>query len=261
MRHLFLALLLTTGCALPQTDPRLAWSGETGFLNRTVAVDSVLHRYQVYLPADYAPDRPWPVIIFLHGAGERGENGMMQTQVGLGPAIRLHPERWPAVVIFPQLPSDGNWNTSTEPLAIQALDQTMSEFHIDPDRVYLTGLSMGGYGSLFLAGRHPQMFAALVPICPSVGYYRGYPFLHGNHLDASLQGTAEAVRTLPVWLFHGEEDTVFPVEISRSLHHQLDSLGADVRFTSYPGTGHNAWDAAYADSTLIAWLFEQKRPS
>ncbi|MDA0875187.1 MAG: alpha/beta hydrolase-fold protein, partial [Bacteroidetes bacterium] len=191
--------------------------------------------------------------------GERGKNGMMQTQVGLGPAIRLHPERWPAVVIFPQLPSGGNWTPATEPLAIQALDQTMSEFHIDPDRVYLTGLSMGGYGSLFLAGRHAGRFAALVPIGFSVGHYRGYPFLHGTHLDASLQGTAEAVRTLPVWLFHGEEDPVFPVEISRSLHAHLDSLGAQAHFTEFPAVGHNAWDPAFADTTMIRWLFNQRR--
>lgn len=261
MRYLLLALLLATGCTLPQTDPRRAWNGETGFLNRTLDVDSTTHRYQVYLPADYTPDRAWPAIVFLHGAGERGENGMMQTQVGLGPAIRMHPERWPAVVIFPQLPAGGNWTPTTEPLAIRALDQTLTEFNIDPDRVYLTGLSMGGYGSLFLASRNTDRFAAVVPICPSVGLHRDYPLLHGTDLASSLEGTAQAVRFLPVWLFHGEDDPVFPVDISRVLHAHLDSLGAQSRFTEYPGVGHNSWDAAFSDTTMIRWLFNQHRPN
>ena len=254
---ILLVLLLTSAC----TDQRGTWQGETGFLDRTLPLDSSLHRFQVYVPADYSPEKAWPVILFLHGAGERGENGMMQTQVGLAPAIRLHPERWPAVVIFPQLPAGSNWTPDTEPLAMEALASVMEKFHIDPARVYLTGLSMGGYGSLFLAGRHPDSFAALVPICPSVGHYRDYPLLHGTDLVSSIKGTAEAVASLPIWLFHGEQDTVFPVDMSRTLYQHLDSLGAHAHFTSFPDTGHNSWDAAYADTSLVAWLFEQKRPS
>lgn len=261
MRYTLIFLLLLAGCSPSSESSTRTWSGETGFLDRNVTVDSTSFRYQVYLPRDYTPDRDWPLIVFLHGAGERGGNGMMQTQVGLAPALRLHPERWPAVVIFPQLPAGGNWNATTEPLAMKALEQATAEFSVNPDRVYLTGLSMGGYGSLFLGSRHPELFAALVPVCPSVGHFQGYPFLHGADLASSLQGTAEAVQTLPVWLFHGEEDPVFPVEISSTLRRHLDSLGASVRFTSYPGTGHNAWDAAYADTSMIAWLFDQKRPS
>ncbi len=127
---------------------------ETGFLNRRVELNGVSYKFQVYLPEDYRRDdgKLWPVILFLHGRGERGSEGMWQTQIGLPAEVRDHPERWPFVIVMPQCPIAAHW---TDPIimtmAMTALDQMAEEFHGDPDRTYLTGLSLGGYGAWELA--------------------------------------------------------------------------------------------------------------
>ena len=231
---------------------------QTGFLDRWVSVDDTTYHFQVYLPSDYTPTESWPVILSLHGAGERGSEGLKQTHVGLGRAIRFHPERWPAVVVFPQLPEGANWNASTEGIGMRALESTLSEFSTDPDRVYLTGLSMGGYGSLYLATRHPDRFAAVVPICPTIGNGDRYPYLVGSNPESVLNDVAETLTNQHLWIFHGEEDPVFPAGISRQLISTLDSLGADARFTGFPDTGHNSWDPAYDSAELPVWLFQQR---
>jgi predicted peptidase len=138
---------------------------ETGFLNRTVTVGRALSRYQVYVPHSYDPASSWPVILFLHGAGERGADGLIQTEVGLGPAIRRFPERYPAIVVFPQAPKDSLWQGASAQMAMAALEQTIREYSADVRRLYLTGLSMGGHGSWYLSYHHPDRFAAVAPIC------------------------------------------------------------------------------------------------
>ncbi|HEV2687781.1 MAG TPA: alpha/beta hydrolase-fold protein, partial [Bryobacteraceae bacterium] len=149
--------------------PALARHQETGFLDRTVTVDGVPYRYQVYVPADWSSGKKWPVILFLHGAGERGDDGLQQTQVGLGAAIRLHEDRYPAIVVMPQCRKDVWWtDAKMEAQAFAALKNAMKEFHADPDRVYLTGLSMGGYGSWSFAQKYLGKWAAVVPICGGI---------------------------------------------------------------------------------------------
>ena len=138
---------------------------ETGFLNRTVELKGLTFKYQVYIPADYNASQRWPVILFLHGAGERGTDGLVQTQIGLAPSIRGNAKRWPAIAIFPQVPPDSMWNGVPAEAAMLALERTMKDYVTDPDRVYLTGLSMGGNGSFYLAYRYAEKFAAVVPIC------------------------------------------------------------------------------------------------
>jgi len=239
---------------------------ETGFLDRTVTLEGTEHAYQVYIPRNYSSRQEWPVIVFLHGAGERGFEGLSATHVGLGQAIRFSPWKWPAVVVFPQLPPGENWHPGTEPLAIIALDQTLAEFSTDENRVYLTGLSMGGYGSIFLATRHPDRFAALAPVCPTIGGYRSYPRLLATDpavvADSTMASSAvaKAISELPVWLHHGEYDPVFPVQISRDLNEALQAEGAEVYYSEYPETGHNSWDNAYASDDFITWLFSKRRP-
>src|ERR1051325_9920667 len=127
--------------------PAAAQRVETGFLDRTVAVGGQSYRYQVYVPADYPAKAAWPVILFLHGSGERGADGLMQTTVGLGPAIRRAAKRFPAIVVFPQMPADSQWVGTPIQVALAALNRALDEFHADRDRVYLTGLSMGGHGT------------------------------------------------------------------------------------------------------------------
>ena len=138
---------------------------ETGFLDRTIAVDGVTYRYQVFLPNNWNKRQKWPVVLFLHGYGERGDNGLLQTDVGLGHAIRNYKGELPFIVVMPQCRADKPTTVWTndpamEKQALAALDSSMHEFHGDPDRVYLTGLSMGGYATWDLAAKYPHRFAA-----------------------------------------------------------------------------------------------------
>src|ERR1035437_1931239 len=138
---------------------------ETGFLDRKVEVHGATYRFQVYLPEEFRHDdhKQWPILLFLHGRGERGAEGMWQTQIGLPLEVRDHPERWPFVIVMPQCPYPNFW---TDPgmldMAIATLDQEAAEFHADPTRNYLAGLSLGGYGAWELARLYPQRSAAIV---------------------------------------------------------------------------------------------------
>jgi predicted peptidase len=241
----------------------LAQTGETGFLNRSAIVAGQTYNYQVYVPATYASSDAWPVILFLHGAGERGSDGLLQTNVGLGAAIRSNVARYPAIVIFPQVPIDSQWVGAPAEAAMTALHQTLTEFRADPDRVYLTGLSMGGHGTWYLAYRHPELFAAVAPIC---GWVPDFPQFAGSvpvvppDSGAPLPALARQLQHTPIWIFHGEMDDVVPVAGSRDVAAALKAQGANVRFTEYLGMGHNVWDATYASQEFITWLFAQRRP-
>lgn len=235
---------------------------ETGFLDRTLTVAGQSSRYQVYVPADYPTRAPWPVILFLHGAGERGTDGLLQTTVGLGPAIRRDPARYPAIIVFPQVPPDSQWVGTPAEMALAALTETMDEFQVDPDRVYLTGLSMGGHGTWYLAYRHPELFAAIAPIC---GWVQDFPQFRGSvpvvpaDSGDALAALARQLATTPIWIFHGEIDAVVPVSASREAAHALEAVSGNVRYTEYLGTNHNSWDATYASREFTRWLFEQRR--
>ena len=235
---------------------------QTGFLDRTVSVAGQSYHYQVYVPADYASQPSWPAILFLHGAGERGSDGLLQTNVGLAPAIRQNPSRYPAIVVFPQVPRDSQWVGVPADMAVAALQQTMREFHVDPKRVYLTGLSMGGHGTWYVAYRHPELFAAVVPIC---GWIRDFPQFRGS--QPVVPGDSAQVMPLlvqklgktPIWIFHGEVDQVVNVNGSREPAAALKAAGADVRYTELLGLNHNSWDAAYGSDEFVKWLFAQHR--
>src|SRR5579864_5695778 len=144
--------------------PLMPPAQETGFLNRKIEVKGVTYRFQVYVPEEFRRDehKPWPILLFLHGRGERGSEGMFQTQIGLPLAVRDHPERWPFIIVMPQCLFPNFW---TDPvmldMAMAALDQEVAEFHTDPARTYLTGLSMGGYGAWELARLYPHRWAAI----------------------------------------------------------------------------------------------------
>jgi predicted peptidase len=236
---------------------------ETGFLNRTVSVGGVEFPYAVYVPRDFDRVRTWPVILFLHGSGERGSDGLKPTQVGLGTAIRFDPVVVPAIVVFPQVPDDSRWIGTPADAAMAALDRSIGEFHGDRDRTYLTGLSMGGYGAVHLALANPNRFAALVIVCggllphPTTTAVRRSPLIPPD--TDPYVFVAEKLRTMPVWLFHGAADPVIPADESRRLNDELKKAGGDVRYTEYPETGHNAWDRTYGEAELWKWLFAQRR--
>jgi len=259
MRDRFIAAAAAITLAL--AAPAAAQDVATGFLDREVVLSGTSYGYQVYVPRAYDASTSWPVILFLHGGGERGDDGLIQTEVGLGAAVRRDATRFPAIIVFPQAPPDGSWQGPAADVAMGALDATIDEFSTDPARVYLTGLSMGGNGSWNLAYQHPDRFAAMVVICGfvSVGDPMRYTSIAPGAAAEQFVAVAERVAGVPTWIFHGEVDTVVPVEQSRNMAAALEAAGADVRYTEIPGTGHNAWDPAYASTSLVEWLFAQRQ--
>lgn len=244
-----LCLLLTSQLAI----------AETGFLNRTLTIAGTEHAYQVYVPAQYNDTQEWPVTLFLHGAGERGNDGLKQTQVGLGRALRLQSERWPTIAVMPQVPSGETWQGVAGEVAIAALDATLAEFNIDTSRQYLTGLSLGGNGTWYLGYNNSDRFAALAPICGFVGLGERMPsFLGGGDAYATL---AARIKDIPIWIFHGDADVVVTVEESRKMSAALEKAGADVQYTEFPGVNHNSWDPAYGMEELAIWLMAQDKDS
>ena len=244
---------------------------QTGFLDRQVVVDGVAYRYQVFVPADYRPDRAWPVLLFLHGSGERGNDGLKQTTVGLPSAIRYDRARFPLVVVMPQAREGARWYGANAKQAMAALDAASAEFHGDADRTYLSGLSMGGQGTWLLAAQHPDRFAAIAPVCgfvrlkndddvpdPAVDAALVAEFPEALREDAST-AFARRLGKLPAWIFHGALDDVVPVHNARRMHAALQAQGDEVRYTEYPQANHNAWDAAYGEPGLIPWLLAHRR--
>ena len=229
------------------------------FQKREITVGGTTFVYRVYAPAAVRPSptraRKPPIILYLHGAGERGDDGEEQTRLGLGPAIRAHPERFPAIVVMPQCRRSSWWQGVQEEQALAALAACEKEFDTDPDRVYLTGLSMGGFAAWAIAGKHADRFAALVPICGGVRAPWDTKPPQGN----PYREAAERVKKLPIWIFHGAVDPTVPVTESRKMNEELKQLGADVRYTEYEGVGHNCWDRAYASKELYDWLLANKR--
>jgi predicted peptidase len=251
---LFLSLLL----------PAAATGLETGFLHRTVEVGSVPYKYQVYVPASYTASKKWPVVLFLHGAGERGADGARQTDIGLPARIREMKD-FPAIVVMPQC-AQGTWwgDPEMEAQTFAALEQTMKEFNGDPERLYLTGLSMGGYGTWAFGYKYPDRFAALVPVCGGVVASRRFlvaPPWHplSKNPEDPYGETASHLTKIPIWAFHGDGDPRVPVTESRQLTDAVKARGGDVRYTEYPGVAHNSWDRAYWEEELLPWLLAQRK--
>jgi predicted peptidase len=234
-------------------------SMETGFLNRTISADGRTRAYQVYVPAGYDGTRAWPVILFLHGAGERGDDGLLQTEVGLPGAIRRNADRYPAIVVMPQVPQDSSWLGGASTTALAALDRTLGEFSTDRARVYLAGLSMGGSGAWSLAHHHPERFAALVVVCGFTSPRGPFPSVLPGDTLTQPERIAARIRGIPTWIVHGAADPVVPVEESRRMNGALQAAGGVVTYVELPGVGHNAWDPAFDDPELVAWLFAQAR--
>src|SRR5687767_13749820 len=222
---------------------------QTGFLDHSITVGGVAYPYEIYVPANYSTAQQWPVILFLHGAGERGSDRLLQTSNALGAAIRRAPSAYPAIVIFPQVPNDSSWVGIPAQVAMGALDRAVAEFRTDPDRVYLTGLSMGGNGTWHLAYNNPDRFAAIAPICAFVTPRlpnRTFKSAVPADSAAAFSTLARRIAKLPTWIFHGEVDQAVPVEQSRLAAEAIRTAGGDVKYTEFLGMDHNVWDATYA---------------
>ena len=249
-------------CPLPAFGQQV----ETGFINRIVVDGTVTRRYQVFVPSNYTPTQRWPIILFLHGGGEQGDDGLLPTEVGLGSAIRRNQDRWPALVVFPQVRPGRRWNGEDAAWALKALEQTQREFATDPNRVYLTGLSRGGAGAYYLAYRDPGRFAALLVVCGRVTAATTLGGQPAPDLDAVIPASAgdpfdalaAKLKNIPTWVFHGDADMTISVEESRRAVAALRSVDARITYTELPGVGHNAWDTAYRDAAVAQWLFSNR---
>jgi predicted peptidase len=207
--------------------------------------------YRLFVPEDYDPGAAYPLVLFLHGAGERGTDNRRQLTGQTAPLVFVHPEnqeRWPCFMLAPQCPPGGFWDNigREEPstwmrLTLEAIAELGQEFSIHPGRVYITGLSMGGFGTWDVITRYPGLFAAAVPICGG-GDVR---------LAARCAGT-------PIWAFHGAADPVVPVQRTREMIAAVIAARGNPLYTEYPGVGHNSWDRAYAEPDLLPWLFAQR---
>jgi len=242
----------------------------TGFLDRSITLKGRTYVYQVYIPANYSPTTAWPVVVYLHGNQHQGEDGMRQTNAAFADAVREHRSWFPAVIVFPQASTRDYWFTSEMQQLVSAeLDRTMTEFHGDPARIYLTGFSMGGTGTYCLA-YHQNRFAALVIVAGRVEAGPNYTpeqvvsdreanaFMTASDPFAAL--AARLSRT-PVWVLHGSGDEVVSVEQSRRLVAALKNAGAQVKYSEYPGVNHvEAAQKAYFDAAVIEWMFQQRRP-
>lgn len=237
---------------------------KTGFLERSVRVGAASHPYKVYVPPGFDARRSWPVILFLHGAGEAGTDGVQQTEVGLGRVLRTDPDRFPAVVVFPQAPRGQVWLGDMARVATTALEQTIAEFRGDPARIYLAGLSLGAFGSWVLAFEDPERYAAIVSVAggiipPAFRRARLSQLPPALSADDPYAATAARVKHIPAWLFHGADDPTVPVTESRRIVAALKQVGASPRYTEYEGVPHNSWDRAFAEPDLAKWLFAQRR--
>ena len=205
------------------------------------AVTRTYHgKYLLFLPGDYNKDRKklYPTILFLHGAGERGDNLELVKKHGPPKIVEQKPD-FPFIVISPQCPSEQWWPTDW---LIPLLDDLTARYRIDPDRVYLTGLSMGGFGTWDLAIQNPNRFAAIAPICGGGNAYR-----------------ASRIKGVPVWVFHGGKDPVVPLKASEDMVNALKKAGADVKLTVYPDAGHDSWTETYNNQELYDWFLSHKR--
>lgn len=213
----------------------------------TMITKRVALRYLLWLPSGFAQAgvEPWPLIVFLHGRGERGDDLAQVTQHGLARKLEAGFEL-PAIAAAPQCPAHSDWTLHDDAI-LALIDDLCSSYHIDQQRIYLTGLSMGGRGTWRLAAEHAERFAAIVPIC-------------GRRPDGVRSAEdAERLCTLPVWVFHGAQDQVVPIEESDAMVAALRAYGADVRYTIYPDAGHDSWTRAYDEPELYTWLLRQRR--
>jgi predicted peptidase len=198
--------------------------------------------YLLYLPKDYDSKDKWPLLLFLHGRGE--SDGPLSIVKKWGPPRLIgRGESLPYVVVSPQCPPNPeSWpQPSQQSLLLALLDHVGKTYKVDADRVYLTGLSMGGYGSWRLAADHPERFAAVVPVC-----------------GAGKPADAEKLKNLPIWVWHGTEDPAVPFQRSVEMVEAIKQAGSTtIRFTTLEGIGHNSWEAAYATPELYQWLDKQ----
>ena len=200
-------------------------------------------KYWLYLPEGYGEkDKRWPLMLFLHGAGERG-NDLNKVKVHGPPKLVGNKKDFPFIIVSPQCPKDVWWNDKLDVL-INLLDEIEASYHVDTDRVYLTGLSMGGFGSWALASKYPDRFAAIAPIC-------------GGGMMIMVPGLTD----IPIWAFHGAKDKVVPLKESEEMVKMIKARGGNAKLTVYPEAGHDSWTETYNNPDLYDWFLKYRKVS
>lgn len=232
----FLALTAAADAAQPTGDPQEARHFEKS-IKKTVTLN-----YLLYLPEDYGKDKnkQWPMIMFLHGVGERGSDPNKLKVTG-PPMMIAQGKKFPFIMVSPQCPDDSWWDKETDALTA-LLDEIESKYKVDKNRVYLTGLSMGGFGTWSLAIAQPKRFAAIAPICGG-GETRRAPLL----------------KDVPIWAFHGDKDSVVPVSRTIEMIDAIKAAGGSPKVTIYPGVNHDSWTQTYNNDDFWKWLLDQHK--
>ncbi|MET0394618.1 MAG: prolyl oligopeptidase family serine peptidase [Chitinophagaceae bacterium] len=217
-----------------------AGAGLAGVAQQTAQKFVVETQYLLYLPNHYADDtlQRWPLMVFLHGAGERG-NDVEKLKANGPPMLAAQGKQFPFIIVSPQARENTTWKPDQ---LVTLLDDIKSSYRVDADRVYLTGLSMGGFGTWDLAMKFPERFAAIAPVC-----------------GGGDTTTVRTLRHMPVWCFHGAKDDVVPLWNSENMVNALRRYNPSVRFTVYPDANHDSWTATYNNDSLYSWLLAQRR--
>jgi predicted peptidase len=240
---LMLAVLVSTAVA---DDMAVKNQEKKSFKGRSSKVLET--QYLLFLPQGYKEDKTkqWPLMLFLHGAGERGSD-LAKVTVHGPPKIVKERADFPFILVSPQCPAGETWSDET---LLGLLDEVIKKHRVDKSRVYLTGLSMGGYGTWSLGLRHPERFAAIAPICGG-----------GDILPVllPLPGMESILKRLPVWVFHGGKDPLVPVAESERMVNALKRIGNEtVKLTVYPEAGHDSWTETYNNQELYDWFLQHK---
>ncbi len=224
------------------------------------AEDGFAMPYRLYIPDDYDCGKEYPLVLFLHGAGERGDNNESQLAIGIRHMFWEGSPAYDSIIVAPQVANDRRWvdidweygvfnrkqvkETRELKAAMAILGEVMELCNIDRDRVYVTGISMGGYGTFDAIARHGSIFAAAAPVCGG----------------CDPETDAKSNMRIPLWMFHGSADTTVPPVGSRLMYAKIRSMGGDkVRYTEYSGMAHGIWDNAYSDREMVKWLYAQSR--
>lgn len=268
-RLLFLGILIVSICFANAQQNNMADAEDKAFKHYerkefTFAIGKVLP-YRIMYPQHYNRKKKYPLVVFLHGSGERGNDNEAQLTHG-GRLFAREDVRmqYPAIVVFPQCPQGISWNSMSvdrtknpparelnysapEPWPLtathQLIETLVKEERVDKRRIYLSGLSMGGFGTFEMIYRYPKTFAAALPICGG-GDVKAYD---------------KRVKKIPFSIFHGDADQAVDVKLSREMVGKLKKIGAKVKYNEYPGVGHNSWDNAFAEPDFVKWMFEQRR--
>jgi predicted peptidase len=256
VRYLAMGFLVALPLAARADKPKGDWKDLLAKKTFTAGKEKL--PYRLMKPQGYDKKKTYPLVVFLHGSGERGIDNNRQLVHGVAEFAKAAArKKYPCFLIAPQCPANQMWvdvdwsakkhKISKEPsrsgkLVLGLIDEMKKEFSIDPKRIYLTGLSMGGYGTWDLLARKPALFAAGVPIC-----------------GGGDEKTGKTLAKIPIWVFHGDKDNAVNVERSREMVAAIKKAGGKPKYTEYKGVGHNSWTRAYNDPALMKWLFKQKR--